>query len=285
MSTPEQAERQRAELRARWDAGAAGWGRRADEVRRFGMPVSAWMLDRLALQPGQVVLELAAGPGDTGLMAAELVAPGGELICSDASEEMLAIARRRARQQGIGNVRFRRLELEWIDLDAASVDAIACRWGLMFALDAGAALQEMRRVLRPGGRLALAVWDSVDHNPWARIPTEAAVLLGHEKPPDPAAPNMFSLGDRRILEDLLRGAGFLDLELEAVELRRSEAGIGAFLASTLDLSRPFAELRERLSEEGWQALQAKIAELAEPFTGPDGSLAFPARALAAAAVA
>src|SRR5580704_14753451 len=99
-----------------WESAAQGWGNRADRVRAWGMPVSVAMIDALALQPGQRVLELAAGPGDTGFMAAELVAPGGTLICSDGAEAMLEVARQRAAAQGISNVEFRLLDLEWIDL-------------------------------------------------------------------------------------------------------------------------------------------------------------------------
>src|SRR5205807_4379208 len=101
------------------------------------------------LQPGQRVLELAAGPGDTGFMASELVSPAGTLISTDAVEPMLDVARERARAMGVSNVEFRRLDLQWIDLETASVDAVICRWGLMFASDPAAALQEIRRVLRP----------------------------------------------------------------------------------------------------------------------------------------
>src|SRR5207237_8316876 len=125
-------------------AAGPGWGRRADHVRDMGMPVSAWMIDRLQLQPGHAVLELAAGPGDTGFMAAELVRPSGRLICSDAVEEMLNIASRRGAEQGIDNVEFRLIELEWIDLDTASVDAVLCRWGLMVLVDPAVATQEVR---------------------------------------------------------------------------------------------------------------------------------------------
>src|SRR5207249_2511361 len=139
------------------------------DVREFGMPVSRWMLDALAPQPGQQLLELAAGTGDVGLLAAELVAPGGSVIESDFAGEMLAAARERARSLGIANVEFRELSLEWIDMPTASVDGVLCRWGLMFAPDPEAALREARRVLRPGGRLAIAVWDVPAANPWAAL--------------------------------------------------------------------------------------------------------------------
>src|ERR1700761_8623925 len=132
------------------------------------MPVSVAMIDALALQPGERVLELAAGPGDTGLMAAELTRPG-TLISSDGAEAMLDVARARARALGIDNVEFRQLELEWIDLPTASIDAVLCRWGIMLIVDPEAAAQEIRRGLRAGGRAAFSVWDAPERNPWATI--------------------------------------------------------------------------------------------------------------------
>jgi SAM-dependent methyltransferase len=269
----------------RWERGAAGWSRRADAIQEFGMRVSVWMIEHLDLQPGQRVLELAAGPGDTGFLAAELVRPGGTLISSDGADAMLGVALGRARDLGATNVEFKRLQLDWIDLPTASVDAVLCRWGLMFALDPAAALQEARRVLRPGGRIALAVWDVPEGNPWATIPTRALVELGHVEPPDPTAPGMFTLADHARLRNLLEAAGFVEVVLEPVALSRPETGVAAFLNETLDLSRPFADVRGRLSDEQWKAVELKVASLAEPFIAADGTLRFPATSLAAAASA
>ncbi|MBV9000075.1 MAG: methyltransferase domain-containing protein, partial [Solirubrobacterales bacterium] len=103
----------RAEMLARWERAATGWGKHAQRMREFGMPVSAWMLDHARLQPGQRVLELAAGPGDTGLLAAELIRPGGTLLSTDAAETMLNVARTRAAAFGIENVEFKRMDIEW----------------------------------------------------------------------------------------------------------------------------------------------------------------------------
>lgn len=285
MTAPEGIEAFRAQMAERWERGAEGWRRRADLVRRFGMPVSAWMIEHLRLQAGERVLELAAGPGDTGFLAAELLLPGGRLICSDASLAMLEVARSRAREQGVENVEFKRLELEWIDLETACVDAILCRWGLMLVADPGAALQEMRRVLRPGGRVAVAVWDAPERNPWATIPTRALVELGHTDPPDPQAPGMFALAAPGRLEALLHDAGFTEVALETLALPREDAKVERYLEETLDLSRPFAEVHERLSDAEWALVEARVAELAAPFAAPDGTLRFPASALVAAAAA
>ena len=274
----------RADLHDRWQRGAAGWGRRADAIQEFGLPVSVWMIEQLALQPGQHVVELACGPGDTGFLAAEQVRPGGTVLETDASDAMLGVARGRARDLGATNVDFQRMELEWLDLPAATVDALLCRWGLMFAVDPSAATREMRRVLRPGGRLALAVWDVPEVNPWATIPSRALIDLGHMQPPDPSAPGMFVLADPERLRELLEGAGLVDVIVDAVDLGRRESGVEDFVNGTLDLSQPFAEARDGLTDEQWEQVKERIAELAAPFAS-GGGLQFPARTLVAAASA
>ena len=279
------ADTQRLEMLERWERAAAGWDRRAERVREWGMPVSAWMIEQLSLQPGQTVLELAAGPGDTGFLAAELIRPGGRLLSSDAVEAMLEVARGRARQLGVDNVEFKQLELEWIDLETASVDAVLCRFGVMLSVDPGAALREMRRVLRPSGHVALAVWDQPERNPWATIPTRALVELGHAEPPDPEAPGMFVLSDRARLTGLLEEAGFLDVRIEAIEVDRVCASVEEFVAETTDCSHVFASTFCSLGEADRAAVEAKIASLAAPFAGQDGSLRLPGSALGAAAEA
>ncbi|HSC03079.1 MAG TPA: methyltransferase domain-containing protein, partial [Solirubrobacteraceae bacterium] len=229
----------RSEILDRWEHAAAGWGKHADRMRQFGMPVSSWMIEQAGLQPGQRVLELAAGPGDTGFLAAELIRPGGMLLSTDGTENMLEVARARANELGIGNVEFRRIELEWIDLDTASVDAVLCKWGLMFSLDPETALREARRVLRPGGRIALAAWDEPEANAWATIPTQALVELGHTEPPDPDAPGMFILSAPGRLQDLLESAGFVDVVVDSVPTHRSFASVEHYLAETREISSFF----------------------------------------------
>jgi ubiquinone/menaquinone biosynthesis C-methylase UbiE len=276
---------QRLEMLERWERGAAGWSRRADSVQEFGMRVSVWIVEHLDLQPGQRVLDLAAGPGDTGFLAAELVRPGGTLISSDASRAMLGVATGRARDLGVTNVEFKQLELEWIDLPTASVDAVLSRWGLMFALDPGAALQECRRITRPGGRIAIAVWDVPEGNPWATLANRALVELGHVEPPDPTAPGMFALADTEHLRNLLGEAGFLDVVVEPVDLSRAATSVQAFVEEALDLNPQLADIRSQLGPEQWAAVTDRIGELSRPFADPHGGLRFPARALAAAASA
>jgi SAM-dependent methyltransferase len=274
---------QRAEMRSAWEKVAPGWGRQADGVRALGLPVSMWMIDRLALQPGQRVLELAAGPGDTGFLAAELVQPGGTLISSDGAEAMLDVARRRAEALGLENVEFKQLELEWIDLPTASVDAVLCRWGLMLIVDRAAALQEMRRVLAPGGHIALAVWDEPERNVWATAPNRALIELGLAEPPDPDAPGMFALAAPGILQDMLESAGFVDVLVEGVDVQRRYPDLDNYLAELFDLSQSFTRALEGVSTEKRAEVRRRIADNVRAFTREDGSLELPGRSLVAAA--
>jgi ubiquinone/menaquinone biosynthesis C-methylase UbiE len=249
------------------------------------MRVSVWMVEHLDLQPGQRVLDLAAGPGDTGFLAAELVRPGGTLISSDASRAMLGVAQGRARDLGVSNVEFKQLELEWIVLDTARVDAALCRWGLMLVDDPPTAFQEVRRVLRPGGRFALAVWDESAENPWATIPTQAMAELEVAEPPDPSAPGMFRLADPAAVRELLESAGFAEAIVDRVDLSRDNGDVEQYIDTQLDLSSRFAEARAGLSAERWGEVKERIASLAEPYTAGDGSVRLPARSLVASASA
>jgi SAM-dependent methyltransferase len=273
----------REEMIERWEHAAPGWGRHAEHTRELGMPVSTWMIEQLSLQPGQDVLELAAGPGDTGFLAAELIVPGGKLISSDASEAMLDVARRRAESLGVRNVEFKQLQLEWIDLPTASVDAVLCRWGFMLIVDPATGLRESRRVLAPGGRIALAVWDQPAENPWATITSQALIEAGALERPDPGAPGMFALANPGQLEELLGDAGFVDIRVEPVQLDRGYDSFEHYWSETVDLSQMVSGALEPLSAQRRAAVENRVRELARPFTDGDGRLMLPGRSLAASA--
>ena len=194
------------------------------------------MIDALALQPGLRVLELAAGPGETGFLASELVLPGGGVICTDQSEAMLDVARARATELGLTNVEFRVVNAESIDLPVASVDAVLCRWGYMLMVDPEAALLETRRVLRAGGRVALAVWAPAEDNPWLVAPNRVLIAHGLMERPDPDAPGAFALSDPARLTQLLEDSGFTDIEIDKIDIIRSAPTFEEWWEMHLDMS-------------------------------------------------
>ena len=152
-----------------WRTMAAGWERRRASIESGSALVAEWLIRELAPQPGDTILELAAGPGDTGFAAAPLVGEEGRLISTDFSPEMVEVARRRGVELGLTNVDHRQLDAERLELEDDAVDGVICRFAYMLMADTAAALAETRRVLRPSGRLVLAVWRGPEKNPWVAI--------------------------------------------------------------------------------------------------------------------
>jgi SAM-dependent methyltransferase len=268
-----------------WEEAAAGWVRSQELLREFGAPVSHWLIDAVAPQPGQRVLELAAGLGETGLLAAELVAPVGGAVISDQAEAMLTGARERAAALGLSNVEFQVLNAEWIDLPVASVDVVLCRWGYMLMADPAAALGETRRVLRPSGRVALAVWDAIEHNPWALLPGAELRERGLTPPPVPGAPGPFALGSAERLRELLEQAGFAELRVQTLQLHRRHASFEEFWETTLDLSRPFHDAVLARPQTEIEEIRAAVRKRLEPYEAAGGVLDIPGRTLVASASA
>ena len=272
--------------RERWASAAPGWARRAEAMRRATMPVAVWLVEAIRPQPGHTVLELAAGMGDTGFLAAELVQPGGTLICSDFVPEMLTVAQERAAAQGVRNVRFRQIDAETaIDQPAASVDGVLCRWGYMLMADPQTALRETRRVLKRGARVALAVWAEGEDNPWSRLPTAEAVARGLTAWPDPGAPGQFAWAAEGRVAEELASAGFADVEVEDLRFAYRYASFDEWWAVTCDMSPSLRDLLAGLGSGDAAAFRDGLRERAARFRADGGALEFPARTWVAAATA
>ena len=179
------------------------------------------MVDLLDAQPGDRVLEIAAGPGETGFKVLPWIQPGGELISTDGAPEMVEAARRRAAELGLTGVRFGVEDAAGLSLSDDAVDRVVCRFGIMLVPDMEGVASEIARVLRPGGAAVLAVWASTTVNPWMTAPGKAALELGLTEPPEHDAPGPFRLSDPERLRAVITSGG---LTIEAFESRtRQEA--------------------------------------------------------------
>jgi SAM-dependent methyltransferase len=269
-------------LHSMWAAVATGWGEHADFVDQRGRALTDKLLDLAGPQPGERVLELACGPGGLGLAAAERVGPEGAVVLSDVASEITAIAARRAAERGLDNVTTAVLDIEHIDQPDASYDVVLCREGLMFALDPGQAAREIRRVLRPGGRLALAVWGPRERNPWlGTVLDSVSAQIGAPVPP-PGIPGPFALENAGKLGALLSDAGLGDVTVTELSVPLEVDSFDEWWRRTTALAGPLAKMLELLPEDAKRALEARAREAAKPYQTP-GGLVFPGVTLVAGA--
>jgi SAM-dependent methyltransferase len=274
---------QRAALLEIAEAVAPGWERRRAEIEEVATPVREWMLHMLRPREGDAVLELAAGIGDTGFEAAAILGESGRLITSDLSPAMLAAARRRGAEIGVDNVDYRVIDAERIELADDSVDGVLCRFGYMLMPDPAAAFAETRRVLRPGGRLTLAVWGRIERNPWIAIVGISLGQRGHIPPPEPPpAPGPFSMADPERVARLLRDAGFSEVRTAEIEGRFMFADADEYLGLIADTAGPFALALQGLTQDERAAVGADVEDSLRRYTADDG-YELPCVALCAAA--
>jgi SAM-dependent methyltransferase len=266
----------RKQSRETWGQMATGWEDRRDWLMAITGPVNAWLVDKADVQPGQTVLEIAAGTGDLGFRVAERVGDKGHVISTDFAPEMVDVARANGQALGLKNVEYRIMDAESMDLDDDSVDGVVCRFGYMLMADPVAALNETKRVLRAGGPLAFAVWTSADRNPWAAVPGMTLVQLGHVPPPEPGMPGIFAMGDPVRVRELVRGAGFGEPELEEeITVDWRYADFDDLWDTLTRITGMLAQTINALSDDERQATRAAIMENVAQFRDSVGSYTIP----------
>ncbi len=272
----------RAHLHGMWAAVAGAWGEHAAYIDARGAAVSERMLELTLPRPGERVLELACGPGGPGFAAAGRVAPGGEVVVSDVVPEMTAIAAARAEALGLTNVTIRELDLERIDQPDGSYDVVLCREGLMLVADPARAAGEIRRVLRPGGRVALVVWGPRERNPWLGVVFDAVgEQLGAPVPP-PGVPGPFSLADSDRLAGLLSAAGLSAVVVGEIAVPLHAASFEEWWTRACALAGPLARRLAALPDDAARAIRDRARKAISVYETPRG-LEIPGVALIAAA--
>jgi SAM-dependent methyltransferase len=273
------------ESRDRWVRAAEGWEKQADKFGKDSLPVSAAMVDAIAPQPGHTVLDLAAGIGDTGYLAAELIQPGGTLMTSDFAPEMLAAAQRRAELKGIKNVRFRQIDMSLpIDQPAASVDGVLCRWGYMLIEDPESALRDTRRILKQDGRVALAAWTAPEDNLWSVAPVKILQDRGLIEP-HPPGPGQFAWADPDVIREHMEAAGFIEPEIQAVDFIVNYEDVDDWWVAQTQMSTRTSDADRAMDYATRSDVLADLERASEPFLLPDDSLRIPARTWVASATA
>jgi SAM-dependent methyltransferase len=241
-----------------WQELAPRWERGRELLWESTRGVSEWLVERLDPQPGQTILDLAAGTGETGFLAAPLLGSDGHLITSDLSPNMLEAAERVAPLFGVTNAEFRVLDAEAIDLPDASVDGVVSRFGYVLKGDPPPALREVRRVLRPGGRFAFAVWAERERNRWMTVPAAVMVERGHLSPQSEADVVLSAKRNPATIRRLVAEGGFAEAEVEEVPVAYRFANSEELWFFVSELRGPVALALANVGEAERDAVRVEI---------------------------
>lgn len=244
--------------REQWNKDGAAWRRWNPTLDRWYGEATRQMLEMALIQPGQRILDVAAGAGEPAVSAAERVGPGGYVLATDISEGIIELALQVARERGLNQIEVRAMDGEKLDIPDASFDAVLCRLGLMYMPHPVTALREWRRALRPGGRVAVAVFSTPDRNSWGAVPASIIRRRAQLPPPVPGQPGPFSLGGPGVLEDIFRQAGFANPEVRAVPAPHGAASAAEYVGVTREAFGGFNAMMANLSPEERESVWNEI---------------------------
>jgi SAM-dependent methyltransferase len=229
---------------AYWNEGAGQtWAEMQSPIDRQLEPLGRRAMAALSPRPGERILDIGCGSGATTVMLAEAVAPGGEVVGVDISRPMLEVARRRA--EGFIGVRFVEADAQTEAFEPASFDAVFSRFGVMFFADPDAAFANIRRALKPRGRLAFICWRPPFENPFMMLPMMAAAEhVAPPPPPEPGAPGPFAFADPDRVRGILEGAGFQGVEITPHDQKIGSGDLDTSLGLALRIGPLGALLRE-----------------------------------------
>jgi ubiquinone/menaquinone biosynthesis C-methylase UbiE len=248
-----------------WESQEVAEQRNRGRARRAEIQGQAteMMLDLAEIRTGSRVLDVAAGTGDQTLIAAQRVGPTGYVLATDVSASMLKLAADTAREAGLTNVETRVMNAENIDLETDFFDAVICQLALFLFSNPTQVLRTMRRVVRPGGKVAALVFSTTEKNPYQGIPLGVASRFGSAPLP------LFSLGETRVLENTFKESGLRDVTVRAVSVRRHFSSTEEMirrLKETAFLRGPIEKLGEAQREQAWVEIELQFSQL----EGPNG---------------
>ena len=264
-----------------WRESAKYWTKYSATIHTMFAPLTQALIERAGIHEGQSVLDVAGGTGEPSLTIAEVIGPGGSVICTDAVAEMVETARSEANRRGIRNIQFQQCSADSLPFPDNSFDVVVSRLGAMFFPDSHAAVREMLRVAKPGGVLAFAVWHKSELNPFCYVVTN--VMDQHIAPtaPDSDAPSAFRFAEPGTLANVMREAGTIDVEENIVKFDIA-APISPleFWTMRSQTSDTLRQKLKQLSEDEQSQITGEIEQAVQEFF-PANQMKFPAQMLIA----
>jgi enediyne biosynthesis protein CalE5 len=251
-----------------WDSVAEGWKKWWKPIEQSAQVVSDRLIDLAQIRQGHKVLDIGTGIGEPAVTAARHVGPSGKVVAIDISPQMLAIAKERAKDNGLDKViEFREADAESFSLPSSTFDAIISRWGLMFLPDLPNALASMRQALVPNGKIAAAVWSTPQKVPFLGLAIGTAMKEVAASPPPPGTPGPFNLADTNMLQDKFRQAGFQDVTVHIENMEFKAASAEEFTSFHQSINAPIkmmiASQTPQRQSEIWNAITEATRKYAD----------------------
>jgi ubiquinone/menaquinone biosynthesis C-methylase UbiE len=256
--------------RQQWQNAAKPWDSWGQTLHEWLGPATDVMLDMAGIGLGSRVLDVAAGAGEQTLTIAKRVGPAGYVLATDISSNILDLCTRNVREAGFTNVVTRVMDGENLELDEDSFDAVVSRVGLIYFPDQQKALTGMRRVLKPGGRVAAIVYSTPENNRFFSLPISIIRRRAQLPPPLPGQPGPFSLGIPGVLEEAYKKAGFRDVEVQVISSPLRLSSAAECVRFEKESFGALHQLMISLSEEEREAIWAEITEELRKFEGANG---------------
>ncbi len=257
--------------KASWDHFSSGWRKWDKATMHFLGPVGKAIVEHLGASGNSQVLDIAAGTGQPGLTIARHLSPEGKVFITDLSSKMLQVAKEKAAAAGVTNVEFREADANELPFADNSMDGVSCRFGFMFFPDLQRAANEMARVLKPDGRLAVAVWAAPEQNFWVTCMMDNIKKRIDVPPVQPGAPGMFRCAKPGLMADLFKNAGLKEVTERPVPSTYDLSGGEEFWTMTTEIAAPFAAALHGVDPATVALIKADVvAEMDERF--PDGKI-------------
>ena len=260
-----------------WQETAAYWTKHRHVIRAMFAPLTRALIKQANIVQGESVLDVAGGAGEPSLTIAQAVGPLGFVMCTDPIAEMLAAAEQEALSRGLENVQFRQCTADSLPFKNDLFDVAVSRLGVMFFPDPFAGLREMLRVIKPGGRIALAVWDKSERNPYSYLVTQVVSRHVASSPVDPDAPDAFRFAEPGKLAAILKEAGAIDIGECVVEFDiAAPLSPEDFWAFRSEISEVLRKKLRNLSSDEKARIADEVQDAVKEFF-PGGHMRFPAR--------
>lgn len=260
MTDAAKLEKLREQLHMEWtdEKTVAAWRKWHAHIARFTRGATEAILEAAQIRPGMRVLDLASGVGDPALSIAAAVGPTGHVTATDIGRGMISLAEELAQTKCLRNIEFGEANAELLSFPDESFDVVTCRFGLMFFPDQVRALKECRRVLKPGGRIALVAWGKKDQ-PFFNTTAGIVMKYASMPPPDPDLPNLFMFGERGRLKRTLEVAGFTGVQEEVRSVPgKWKSSLEQYWQQFTEIAAPFRPAIERLTPESRAQAVAEV---------------------------